>query len=148
MSLENNDMNENMTSTPVTSTPVQSAPVSQAQPRPAAKSAPKAKKGPNVFVRILLMLLFGIIFGVTSGIAFSSVALVGEGLINPFLKNHLPIFAQANPGEEPEEELNNPGGNAELINTQLTEEEKKIEEVEDIVMEQEDAFHRNHQSKS
>ncbi|MBQ4275151.1 MAG: trypsin-like peptidase domain-containing protein [Lachnospiraceae bacterium] len=138
MSLENNDMNENMTSTPVTSTPVQSAPVSQAQPRPAAKSAPKAKKGPNVFVRILLMLLFGIIFGVTSGIAFSSVALVGEGLINPFLKNHLPIFAQANPGEEPEEELNNPGGNAELINTQLTEEEKKIEEVEDIVMEQED----------
>ena len=140
MSLENNDMTTNMASTPATPVTPAASTATNAAPRQAApQSAPKkAKKGPNLFVRILLIFLFGIIFGVTSGIAFSSVALVGEGLINPFLKNHLPIFAEAREEDDPEEELNNPGANAELINTALTEEEKKLEEVEDIVMEQED----------
>ena len=89
-------------------------------------------KRPNIFVSILLMILFGIIFGISSAIAFAGFTLLSEKVILPTVGPQIPgvVATNNNPiNTQKPAEIPDDG-----VATLLTEEEQKIEEVEDIVM--------------
>lgn len=90
------------------------------------------KKGANKFVTFIWMVFFGIVFGICAAFTYTGITLIANKVVIPVVENNLPGDNNNDP-DLPADDGNKDDGTGSHA-ALLTEQEEKIEEVEELVV--------------